>query len=127
MLDFEEVPVFFDFVVELLDFDCVEEDMVGFDNECGCGCKPEEPEPTDPVCGGLAGWTCDADEYCDYYEDTGDSCGFADGLGECKKRPEGCYALYAPVCGCDGVTYGNDCEANAAGTDVWIEGACSSP
>jgi hypothetical protein len=37
-----------------------------------------------------------------------------------------CYDLWAPVCGCDNVTYGNDCEAiNYGGVTSWTEGECS--
>jgi len=29
-----------------------------------------------------------------------------------------------PVCGCDGLTYGNACNADKAGVTEWIEGEC---
>ncbi|MCA9513941.1 MAG: hypothetical protein KC635_03265, partial [Myxococcales bacterium] len=44
--------------------------------------------------------------------------------GECVARPLACPDVYSPVCGCDGVTYGNRCDAAANGANVAHEGAC---
>jgi hypothetical protein len=75
-------------------------------------------------CGGIAGLTCGVGEYCDYGDN---SCGVGDGVGTCKVRPQGCPEIYMPVCGCDGMVHGNECEANGAGQDVSDAAQCTAP
>ena len=36
-----------------------------------------------------------------------------------------CYQIFAPVCGCDGITYSNDCVAKNSGLLNFQEGACN--
>lgn len=83
-------------------------------------------DETETQCGGFSGNThaCTATEYCAYME--GDSCGAADAPAFCRPRPIACAHESAPVCGCDGVTYDNACEAAMAGTGVNNAGACQS-
>jgi hypothetical protein len=96
-----------------------------------CGSTFDTPEAcemayahcTGDTCGTIAGLTCRGGNYCDY-GGAGGGCGFADEGGVCRPTPGACPDLYAPVCGCDGTTYGNACEAHAAGTDYLYTGEC---
>ena len=37
-----------------------------------------------------------------------------------------CTENWSPVCGCDGITYSNDCYAGAKGVSSWTQGECSN-
>ena len=77
------------------------------------------------ACGGLLGLSCAASEYCAF--DPSAACGAADQTGVCTPKPQACDAVLAPVCACDGKTYGNDCEAWTNGSSVLHTGACEEP
>jgi hypothetical protein len=77
------------------------------------------------ICGGKAGGTCPATQYCDYAQN---GCGFDDGTGICVDRPIGCPdPVFQATCGCDGTVYGQPCDAYAAGTDLNAYGTCPVP
>lgn len=79
----------------------------------------DEPEQ---VCGGIAGLTCPSDEFCEKPPDT---CLVSDQQGVCEPVPETCETAQNPVCGCDGVTYSNDCFRRMAEVSKAHDGPCS--
>jgi hypothetical protein len=76
-------------------------------------------------CGGFFGPWCGPNEFCQ--KPTG-ACFSPDISGKCAAKPTVCIlhkgVLYIPVCGCDGVTYPNNCERMKAGVSEKHAGKC---
>jgi Kazal-type serine protease inhibitor-like protein len=66
---------------------------------------------------------CGADEYCSIANGV---CLTPKSLGFCKAKPASCASVPAPICGCDGKTYSNSCEASIAGISVAATGVCGA-
>jgi hypothetical protein len=60
---------------------------------------------------------CHGDDFC-----SRDSCD--DVTGHCERRPNFCDATTAPVCGCDGISYWNDCIRMQQGITAATPGEC---
>ena len=89
--------------------------------ELTAACKPVEPS-RQLTCGGIRGEQCpDKKQYCDFGVG---QCQVADAQGACKAKPEICPDIFQPVCGCNGETYPNACDAARAGVSVDHPGEC---
>jgi hypothetical protein len=74
-------------------------------------------------CGGVAGTPCtNAGEFCELPD--GQCC--CDFVGHCTAIPQGCPAIFDPVCGCDGQTYSSRCEAERNAVSVDYAGPCAT-
>lgn len=72
-------------------------------------------------CGGVARSPCDDGLYCALADN---ACGRDAVRGTCEMTPSACIEVFAPVCGCNGTTYPNRCQAEMAGQNIATEGPC---
>ncbi len=84
---------------------------------------PAWPAALGETCDGIAALRCDQGLWCEH---PAGQCKFADGTGACVHEEElACDAISRPVCGCDGVTYGNDCERRSKHVQLDHTGECA--
>ena len=74
------------------------------------------------TCGTRGAQPCPAGSFCNHPIEA--NCGRTDQPGVCEPVPEACNRRLDPVCGCDGQTYDNACEAARAEVSVAAQGRC---
>ena len=88
---------------------------VGF---VACSDSESEGAETGVSCVGAS--DCSSGDYC------AKALGDCEGSGSCNAKPDVCPENWAPVCGCDEITYSNTCYAARAGVTIKYEGDCIS-
>ncbi len=98
----------------LLVTSCAVEEIVVATSDAGPDAGHRSPHP----CASNA--NCRPDEYC-----AKPNC--QEPTGECSRRGAICNADLAPSCGCDNITYFNDCLRRAHGVSLSTMGECENP
>ncbi|MEA2037979.1 MAG: MopE-related protein, partial [Nanoarchaeota archaeon] len=86
----------------------------GIDNDCDGNI--EDPNN----CGCLSDNGCQEQQFCEF-----ENC-LKDSPGQCVRISDMCTAVLAPVCGCDGKTYTNDCFRTINKVTKEYDGECNS-
>ncbi len=73
------------------------------------------------VCGGICYSNPDCPLVNEYCQKTFGDC---DGVGQCESNQVTCDTIYWPVCGCDGLSYPNECNAVQVGVNADYPGVC---
>ena len=84
------------------------------------GSNAELPERE---CEGHSAHVCSAGKFCATAQVN--QCPGPKITGTCSHIPEACIDIYQPTCGCDGQTYGNECQAAVAGVAAAYDGPCA--
>ncbi|MBK8171869.1 MAG: hypothetical protein IPK60_16180 [Sandaracinaceae bacterium] len=81
-------------------------------------------------CGGIEGTRCREGQFCEHSMDADfGACGGPSGPrapGICRDVPDACAEIFSPVCGCDGNTYSNTCDAASNSVSIEHEGECAA-
>jgi len=78
------------------------------------------PDLAPESCGRFVGIGCPPGQFCE------GACS-VDAPGICTPIPQVCDHTFNPVCGCDFVTYTNDCERRQAQVGLLQPGPCEGP
>jgi hypothetical protein len=86
------------------------------------GCHTVQAQ-TGATCGGIAALKCPDGQACQF---PSGQCNTADLAGTCVAVPGTCPTTGPRVCGCDGVSYANECELLKAGVRQAKQGDCGA-
>jgi hypothetical protein len=95
-----------------------------YGNECSArmaGVSVAHEGECGQACGGPLDVACPEGEFCK--QELG-ACLDPAATGACAPRPQGCDAIFDPVCGCDGESYSSECSAWSSGVSAATYGTC---